>query len=104
MATGQVGSVLSALGATAVRVDGDVPVRLPRRARHAARTPADSALRVARRQPASRRLADAAQSAPPSDGARKVRRVPRENQHGSFGRHHRHGRRCKLLLTKYPKL
>ena len=103
MITGQAGTFLSAHGPAAVRMDGNVPVRLSRRARHAARPSADAALRLARRYPAPRRLAGAAQSAASTNGAREVRRVPREDQHGSVGCPHRHRSRGLSLwnLVKY---
>lgn len=94
---GEAGPVLSAPGAASVRVDGDVSVRLPRRARDAARAPADAALRHARPGAAARRVADAAQPAAAAHRPRKVRRVSREDQHRSVGRPHRHRPRGNLF-------
>lgn len=88
--TGKVGEVLSAHGPTAFRVDGNISVRLSRWARHAARPPADAALRGPRSFAAEGRLANAAQSPPPADGPREIRRVSGEDQHRGLSCSHRH--------------
>ena len=84
---------MPAHGAAAVGVDGDVSVRLSRRARDAARAAADATLRGPGRLAASRRVADAAQSAPPTHRPREIRGIPREDQHRSLGCPHPHRRR-----------
>jgi len=83
-------AVRAPIGTTVGRVDGQVPVRLPRRTSDGARPGDHAPVRVRRTGRPTSGLRDAADAVTPTHGPRQVRDFPAADRHR---RHSRIGRR-----------